>query len=239
MIVPYCLPSVAVQTRLDFTWLVLFHPQTPEPFRTQISHYQELYPFFLPIYTDVEADINVLVSKIAAQYAGDAEWLLTTRLDNDDMLHRQYVQRLREEIETNPPKVRTFYSFVHGLQIFLKEQAAFQLTFIPNHFLSLLEPVGHPMTALGINHRCLENGENPVRYIRDLNAWGEIVHSTNWVNNYQPGWHARVCYELEDDAFPLSMAPYRKRMRNAGVLIRKYFSFRIQQIHRAVSRLFF
>ena len=110
----YCLPSVAAQTSRDFTWLVLFHPQTPEPFRTQIAHYQELYPFFRPVYTDVKEDINVLVAEIGVQYAGDAEWLLTTRLDNDDMLHRDYVKRLREEVDANPPKERTFYSFVHG-----------------------------------------------------------------------------------------------------------------------------
>ena len=235
----YCLPSVVAQTRQDFLWLVMFHPDTPQEFKQRIDEYATQYTFFRPVYcpSTNEQEVAEFYTSVAQQYSDGCEWVLTTRLDNDDILHRDHIRYLREYIDRQPPQAATFYSFPYGVQIFLQEQAAYRVTFVPNHFLSLLEPAERPLTAFGINHRHVERVPYTLVQIDGLIAWAELVHATNWLNDYMPEMHPRVQFVVEENAFPLPLGLYLNPIRNTYILVKKHVCFRLRQMARHLRKL--
>jgi hypothetical protein len=95
----YCLPSVASQTNKDFSWLVLFDASTPQRFRRKIAGYGELEKF-VPVYVDcIKAGFRKsLVDIVLGQLDSDIDRVITTRLDNDDAIHRRAVEVIQDSV---------------------------------------------------------------------------------------------------------------------------------------------
>lgn len=86
----YCQPSVQHQTAQDFTWLVYFDRSRTEPYLDRLA---PLFadPRFAAVHIDDPAE---MLADIRAR-AGAGQALLTSRLDNDDMLHPRFVTSLQ------------------------------------------------------------------------------------------------------------------------------------------------
>src|SRR4051812_14454073 len=90
----YCLPSVRAQTCQDFTWIVYFDPQSPQWLRDWAGEHQDSGDFHV-VYRD-EVPRAVLLDDIRAALPGAPRGtLLTTNLDNDDSVARDFVARLQ------------------------------------------------------------------------------------------------------------------------------------------------
>ena len=102
-------PSVAAQTRRPDIWLVFLDDQTPVATRSALQQMTEALPLLRPIYCGV-LDAAVYTDVIRRMAPAGRNWLVTTRLDNDDALHpslldavqRAAAQRKREFI--NPQR---------------------------------------------------------------------------------------------------------------------------------------
>ena len=89
----YCLPAVAAQTNRDFTWVIYFDVATPAPFRDRIARCQKEFPF-VDLYRE-DMPLDTVVDDVRALLKPGSETVLTTRLDNDDAIARDFVDRLQ------------------------------------------------------------------------------------------------------------------------------------------------
>lgn len=174
----YCLPSVAAQTVRGFHWVIYFDIETPAPFRERIERCREEFPF-IPFYTphfEAEGWPRSL-KEIFGTYR--TPWLVTSRLDNDDALSVDHVERLHahfleQGIETGSVNFRNGF-LLQGGRVYMLEH-------LSNAFAHHVEPWDETaITCRGVNHlKLAEFG--PVRQIDGAPAWLQVVHGGNVSN---------------------------------------------------------
>lgn len=79
----YTLPSVLAQTDKDFTWLLAFDKQTPENILTRYDYIDNIH-------------IIYEYPKFWIQNKIYDEWLITSRLDNDDYIYPTYIEEIKK-----------------------------------------------------------------------------------------------------------------------------------------------
>ena len=174
----HCLPSVAAQTRTDFTWLIYFDIDTPPVFRERIERNQQIFPFtpyFTPLFRS-----EGWPRSVREALDSPAQWLLTTRLDNDDAISTDFVERLREAVDAMPAPRRCSLNFPDGF--LLQSGKAYAHRHLCNPFASWLEPWDDAMrTAYSIHHmKMAEAGE--VIQIDSPGTWLQVIHGGNVSN---------------------------------------------------------
>jgi hypothetical protein len=209
----YCLPSVAAQTRQDFEWLVFFDDQTPEEYRRVILELQAVYPFRSEFTAFFE--MNKIVPQLVSA-SEDADWLLTTRLDSDDILAIDHMARLREAVSPVRPRVVNFSEGVI-LSIADARPRLYRVLDDANPFASLMEAMGPDVrTIWGEKHVDIERLA-PLAQVGEAPAWMQIVHGAN-VSNRIKG--RRVRLDSYCDLFPNLKHP-SESVEESGAEIRR------------------
>ena len=90
----YCLPSVLSQTRPPDRWVIFFDAETPAPFRQRAETLAERTGDLARPHFVITLTGRAIRDAIVAA-AGDSGRVLSTRLDNDDAIARDFGQRLR------------------------------------------------------------------------------------------------------------------------------------------------
>lgn len=103
----FCLPSVRAQSCQDFTWLVFFDTETPEPFRHRINEYAKELPVFVPVFVP-KFSVDVLTEALGDRQYLAREYLVTSRLDNDDALAANYMARVQKWLIKHDPSDSIF-----------------------------------------------------------------------------------------------------------------------------------
>jgi len=163
----YCFPSVVAQTNANFVWLVFFDAETPEPFRSRLHQYAQFEPF-QPIFVR-EFSRDVFREALAGLGYLDRPFLITSRLDNDHALARDYIDRVQKAFT---PQDRTFINFPTGL--ILRHGALFQGRDPHSHFVSLIEKSQDALTVYVNHSRIMEYGS--VVQLDGPPAWLEVRH---------------------------------------------------------------
>lgn len=176
----YCLPSVGAQTTRDFTWIVYFDKDTPQEFKDRIAALQRDVPFHA-YYTGLfptEGWPRSLSEVLGAM----PPVVLTSRLDNDDALAVDFIERTAAAAATAPSAPRSGIVVTQG---FIRtDTAAYGISHPCNAFTSWLERTdsGQPvLTAMGINH--MEAAEfGPLVQVPGPGGWLQVVHGNNVSN---------------------------------------------------------
>ncbi|WP_299441300.1 glycosyltransferase [uncultured Rhodospira sp.] len=190
----FTVPSMSSQTDQKFYWIILFDKDTPEEFRRRIEASRQKAPF-IPYYTGF-FDSRGWAEAVLMSLSARPQWILTTRLDNDDGLSTCHVERLHSAVEGVHPE-RCAFNFLNGY-ILNKNRLYFQ-RHPKNAFFSLLEPMNETMcTANSIKHMELHK-HVPIRQIGGRGGWLQVVHGEN-VSNKIRGW--RVPASHADGLFP-------------------------------------
>lgn len=132
----YCLPSVERQTTADFRWLVLFNSETPAPYRARIEAYHQRCPQLTPLFLAPGTDEREYTSRYIRRDC-DTPLVVTTWLDNDDMIHRSYLQTIQQHVE--PTMTNTFLYYRQGYQYTVGKRMLNRFVDDMNHFLSRVE----------------------------------------------------------------------------------------------------
>lgn len=155
----YCFPSVKAQTA-SFAWLVLFNSETPQKYKERIVAYQTQMPNFVPLYLEPYGDETQIVKDYISTHC-QTDTLLTTRMDNDDMLHADYLAWIQQAAK--PTDHRQILNYAEGYQYDVQRMVLYRMYYPDNHFYSVLEPYTMDFhTCLGIDHS-------------DLSLYGEYV----------------------------------------------------------------
>jgi len=224
----YCLPSVASQTRQDFEWIVFFDDQTPEDYRSMISELQKLYPFRAEFTAFFEMD--KLVPRLM-KTGSDVEWLLTTRLDSDDILATDHVARLREILSS--PR-RQVINFTEGviLSVTGDHPRLYTIQDDANPFASLMEKVDEDVqTIWGEKHVDIARLA-PIMQIGGTAAWLQVVHGGN-VSNRIKGQRVRI--DSFGDTFPyLTHLAVKMRESTAAIECENIFILPLRNIKESL-----
>ena len=176
----YCLPSVSCQSCQEFRWLVLFDYQTPLGIMSKILTQQRDFPFYpLLVGTDWIRESASYLARISR-----SGYLLTTRLDNDDAIHQDYMKVMQAGFRERPFE---FLEFPWGLKLEESRRKLYKLKYKSNPFLTLVERVtDNVKTVYCCNHRQAAKF-GPIRQLKLKNAWLQIVHLQNLMNRIQEG----------------------------------------------------
>ncbi len=185
----FCLPTVRSQTEQDFKWLVLFADDTPASVKARIEAYGADWPNFVPVWLPRgSGTVGPLV--VGPYLDGSPQTLLTTRLDNDDGLARDYIEKVRRHEATRERLVLHFpVGYVwHNERIYLDRQEH-------NAFTTLIEPLpaGNATEYFTIykgSHSDIERLGRLVN-IDEEPSWLQVIHGGN-LENYLRGSRQRI-----------------------------------------------
>lgn len=174
-----CLPSVAAQSEKNFEWVVLFDVETPADYKDKINNLISVFPF-RPVYTD-SFDMRKLGPEIVKECT-PADYLLTSRLDSDDILAVDYVEKLQKI--ASGLNGRFVINFDNGAILLLnnKRAALYEYRDASNPFASLIEKFApDSKTIWGVQHTEIhELGE--VVHVKGKPMWLQVVHGGNVSN---------------------------------------------------------
>jgi hypothetical protein len=195
----FCFPSVRNQSNQNFQWLVFFDLDTPEAFKQKIAKYHQQWLNFVPVYLDCPLPYGQFpdeVRKVVRKYIPtDCEYLITTWLDNDDAIHRDYVQMIQDNF--NKQEAETV-NFIFGYQ--LSEGKLYFDFEMANHFISLIEKYNPDSfnTCLCRPHKEIYEVCHSAKKILCKPAWIEVVHSSNYMNVYRRGFRIPTSKRLDE-----------------------------------------
>ena len=176
----YCLPSVINQTNPNFKWCLCFDPNTPKEFLDSIAQFSKTCPQIHLVFSDGFRNLqNDLVTSINKLTDDSDRFIITTRLDNDDIIHKAFVENIQALATQNKP---TVIDLTHGYQLTLTETdndlRYFKKQFNP--FISIVEPVEDFETVIAKKHSFWKAFPHVISSKQPL--WIQLVHDTNLVN---------------------------------------------------------
>lgn len=178
----YCFPTVSAQSEQNFRWLVLFDEQTPSRYLRLIKAYEK-YPNFVPVYCGDHPIMPGVLERMK-QLAPDAEWLVTTRLDNDDALSVNFVKCLHGVVQALDMKALEsagahYINFPNGLQ--LHQEDFYDFRDVTNAFVTLVERAAKPHGVFWIDHPGIYE-KAPVIQAETSPLWLQVLHEINLYN---------------------------------------------------------
>jgi hypothetical protein len=171
----YCLPSMAAQDSPDFTWLIYFDKDTPAQFRQRIDAARAVVPFE-PRYVGL-FDIGIAVDDVRERLDPVQPRVVTTRLDNDDAVSRDFLSRVRHH--AGRLSDGSVINFTRGVA--LRKGRLYAASDTSNPFTSLVERADGVQTIWSAKHRDLERLWNLVQ-VDDAWCWLQVVHGENVAN---------------------------------------------------------
>jgi len=198
----YCLPSILHQTTKNFKWLIYFDVATPHEFDDQISELQQ-YDFIDICYADKYNDFNFKYMKDVRQKASsDTQWIVTSRLDNDDCLHCCAMERIQESFV---PKDKFMISLAFGYVLDMESRNLSKYYYPMSPFISLVEK--NTDSIWGIYHKShaswdlrlyifkelynryfIKKEKRNVCFILDEVLWIQLYHKENVSNSFYRGF---------------------------------------------------
>ena len=173
----FCYRSVMGQSCQAFKWLVLFDQQSPEYLRDLVDKYSE-YENFVPVYMSTFSQ-EELCNIIREHLDKLPEYLITTRLDNDDAIHKDFISVVQQHFDAQE---LLFLNFLKGYR--WHEGKIYSKDLSSNMFLSLVEKIQKNENFKSVccgNHTRI----NEVGTILDISgfpAWLMVIHDDNLLN---------------------------------------------------------
>jgi|SRR5687768_1766534 len=202
----FCVPSVAGQTNQNFTWLIYCDPATSSEIMQLIKKALQAITNYEVIFVEgFDAMLDHLKHKVA--YAS-TPFVISSRLDNDDGLGKNYVQF----VQTNfVPEDHVILNQLGGINYnHLYGILTFHHYYARNSFISLIEKKKDPdqvHTVFGFRHLSPKK-EMTVLNIRNKYSFWMNLHGDNAAIRGNSGW-----------PIPLSTAAKHYTFDTHGLLI--------------------
>ncbi|MFC7788630.1 glycosyltransferase [Microbacterium sp. MAHUQ-60] len=191
-------PSVQSQTAPLDAWMVFLNAQSPAWFRANIEERE----YLTPVWIDGPLLDGRIPEELAALGFADREFLITSRVDNDDALSRDYVATVQRQFARQE---RLFVEFPNGIEYANGDY--YRKRWRSNPFLSLIERTGPQVdTVICRPHTEVRRAE-PTLTLWDHEMWMQNSHplsaTSPRVRNVHPIFRRRrpegiICH-WEDD----------------------------------------
>ncbi len=197
----YCLPSILNQTEKNFSWLLYFDVATPAEFKPFIEQLEK-YSFIKICYCNGSEDFfRNYLNEVKRKVTPDDQWIMTTRLDNDDVLHRSAIEIIQQNFIA---KDKFLIALSSGYVLNADRKVLAHYFYPMSPFISLIEscsnsPVGifaklhtkWPSLRLFIFKEIylefFRKAERQSRFILKHPLWIQVVHGKNVSNSFYRG----------------------------------------------------
>ncbi|RCW27029.1 glycosyltransferase [Marinilabilia salmonicolor] len=172
--IKYCLPSVKSQTSNNFTWLIYLDVFTPEWALNQLKNNLPKNTLLITVNTfeQMKKQVRSDLTQINHQ---KADYIITSRLDNDDAISPQYIELIQQNFKEKHGK---FINFQQGLCYSIEKQIFSAYTYNNSPFLSKIERVNKGVSSI-LAH---DHVETLAQIQLDGNHWVQIIHGQNVSN---------------------------------------------------------
>lgn len=175
------LPSIKSQTCQNFEWIIVFNSDTPKKYKDRIKQLKKEFRFTDLYFEKGEYfNFDLYVSDKYKEY----KWFLTTRLDNDDMIGKNYVDKVQKIVEKDDSK--KIITFEKGLKYDYINKKYYKTNRIGNHFLSCFSTCDS--NVYSYEHDSIGKNNSDILYIdsKTDKMWVEVIHDTNVINYIEP-----------------------------------------------------
>jgi hypothetical protein len=177
----FCFPSVAAQTNRNFTWLIYFDNTTPERFKQQIAKMTEGQTNIRTFFIDGMPVFYPEIRKLITEEAKDRPYLITSRIDNDDCIHKNFIDEVQKQFKSQDYQA---IDVIKGYSLQIKPTVMLgKKEHIFNPFISLIEKNDNPKTVWFSDHNMWKK-ETRITQIKDKRLWMSIIHEKNKVNEF-------------------------------------------------------
>ncbi|MCG9767071.1 hypothetical protein EXT48_00945 [Pseudoalteromonas sp. CO348] len=178
----YCFASVKAQTEQNFNWLVFFDVSTTPEFREIIDRLASELRAFIPIYADgMEEFLPAIQRELNARLT--QPYLITSRLDNDDCLHQDYIKEVQAQFDQ-----QSFLAidFIDGFTLQVAPKVRFaKHAHVHNPFLSLIETSKEYKTIWCNERHGYWSEIKQVKIVRKKPMWMSVIHIENKINAFK------------------------------------------------------
>jgi len=171
----------------DLTWIVLFDSETPAG---DVAWFIEQDERILPVMVQGMAPGTEEVQEIV--HAVEEEWVVTTRVDSDDALHRDHLRRVQDGFDGSS----TYVEFTHGLMLDARREDLYHVRELSNAFSSLIEPPETASTIWSCWHSRIREQGLPVLSLEEI-GWLIVIHGFNKGSNLAQWRHSDPVQEDE------------------------------------------
>ena len=245
-----CLPAMKRQA-VPFRWLVFFSKSTPDAYKERARGYVRECPSFEAVFVDDDLPIRgadmqeTFYRYVAERLDADAEWVITTRIDNDDAFNVHALMWIRASVEEYMSRDGEKGAFFVALPNGNAWLAAYSFTqsysWKFNHFPSYVCPRAERCQVLAFNHVRIKSCGLPIVLNPAGHAWLEIVSGTNLKNGFRPSCRAcRMSSQELREAFAIDADI--SRLRGLLFYLMRYLParmlWRLRCVAKRFSRLF-
>lgn len=134
----FCLPSILNQSNKNFDWFFYIDSETPQQVKNELVTIFEPYPFIELISHHYDSfNITKYLQGDIQQYLGSHfQYLISSRLDTDDMLHRDYVENVQKQFKNQEYQALNFNK---GLVYHISTGVSSIMVHRFNAFMTLIE----------------------------------------------------------------------------------------------------
>ena len=175
----FCFPSVLNQSKKEFLWIIFFDIDTPEIYRKKaqslLQHSEKIKIIFIDGFKELNTSLQEIIKPFIT-----GSYVVTTRLDNDDIIHRDFIATINE---LAVPSNNTIIDLVTGYQLKLSFEKAIirQYENAFNPFISLVETSNQVKTVLSKMHNEWEGADKIIKFSKKP-LWVEYIHGKNAAN---------------------------------------------------------
>lgn len=185
-----CFLSVNNQTNKRFEWWWFLDEKTPKPFRERIDSIISRSKVIVRVFYISGPPAGCIrdnFGKFIRSSICDSNWIITTRLDNDDVINKNMIESIQKSVVL---KHRHVLSFKSGYRLWilnggiLKLQS-FYMTW-PNQFSSMVEDItnGPILSVYARKHPNLgKDNFATVNYIDSDPMWIWVMHEEQTTND--------------------------------------------------------
>lgn len=224
----FCLPSVAAQTARNFLWVLFLDEATPESFRDRIQRHARDFPNLRALYV-IEHSRAVVADALSSLLHDSTAYVITSRLDNDDAVSRDYIERIQQAFDRQNAEVLNFPRGLvwHKGRVYLHADPS-------NAFATLVEKRRDSglLTVCARPHPKLSQVA-PVRQLDSRPAWLQAVHGTNRRNRVR-GWRAPA--ETMRNAFAIAPSVAWVESRGFGYHVDRWVLSGLRQAREGAIR---
>lgn len=177
----FCLPSVLAQQNTNFKWLIFFDISTNDKFKSVIDKMLSKHDLIRHFYIEGMSKFNSSIVDFIEKDAKAADYIISSRLDNDDCIHRQFIDAIQKQFNR-----QNFMAIdvVKGYSLQISPE--FKLgkkEHVFNPFLSLIEAKDNFQTIWKTDHNLWKKEERIIK-LKDKRLWLSIIHNKNKVNEF-------------------------------------------------------
>lgn len=226
-------PSILSQSRLPDHWLLFLDEQTPQEFRSELAVALSEVPWVRVVYCG-QLDLTVLTAAVSSCLSPQTDWLLTTRVDNDDALNPALIDNVRSSARIG---LREFINPRNG--VIFASGRLYRKRDYSSPFMTLSESARDFKTVWLDQHQRLSR-HGTVRQLDLKDAWIQLVHGGNIANQVR-GVRVRG-QSIAAGVLPQSLAGQVLTVSyidwsfdNTVGLVRRYFGSAWRRLLREIS----